>query len=61
MIGSNRRTEAPFPLILTFSLEEKEQRGVRADALAARLAMPALGFRQEAGDDSPSASGRGHG
>jgi hypothetical protein len=28
-MGSNRRTEAPFPLILTFSLREKEQPGGR--------------------------------
>ncbi len=61
MIGSNRRTEAPFLLMLTFSLGEKGQLGVGADALAARPAMPAPGFRQQAGDDSPSASGRGHG
>ena len=61
MIGSNERTEAPFPLILTFSLGEKEQMGVRADALAARPAMPAPGFRQQAGDDSSSPCERWHG
>ena len=61
MLSSNRWPGATFPLILTFSFGEKGQPGGRATIPAARPAMPAPGFRQQSGDDSPSPRGRGPG